>query len=169
MRRFNAGQIQAAGDGAGEAVGGKDAGGGGGGLGREDAIVRAARAIGDTLAGVVTDGGFPTTVREAGGKSVSGVSGVDVSKSKREERLQRIKASTQRVIVAWALASACLLGHAAHLLGPAAPWLKVFCSTPVHAGRGLHSSTSKLNLSLFLTKLPNASHQKCFHQSCSAF
>ena len=36
--------------------------------------------------------------------------------------------------MAWLLASACLLHHAVHWLGPAAPgWLHALASTPVHA------------------------------------
>ena len=38
------------------------------------------------------------------------------------------------MVVAWALAATCLIGHAAHAFHHSAPWLKVFCSTPVHAG-----------------------------------
>ena len=42
--------------------------------------------------------------------------------------------TTRRLAVAWLLASACLLHHATHWLGPAAPhWLHVLASTPVHA------------------------------------
>ena len=100
----------------------------------EDAVVRAVRAVGDALAETVTEKGFPTTVREACGVAVAGVSAADAAGSKREERLRRIAESTKRVVVAWALAATCLIGHAAHAFHHSAPWLKVFCSTPVHAG-----------------------------------
>ena len=102
--------------------------------GFEDAVVRAVRAVGDALAETVTEKGFPTTVREACGVAVAGVSAADAAGSKREERLRRIAESTKRVVVAWALAATCLIGHAAHAFHHSAPWLKVFCSTPVHAG-----------------------------------
>ena len=102
--------------------------------GFEDAVVRAVRAVGDALAEKVTEKGFPTTVREACGVAVAGVSAADAAGSKREERLRRIAESTRRVVVAWALAATCLIGHAAHAFHHSAPWLKVFCSTPVHAG-----------------------------------
>ena len=97
-------------------------------------IARAVRAVGDSLAAVVTSQGFPATVREACGVAVAGVSASDAASSKREERLRRIEASTKRVVVAWALAASCLIGHAAHMFHHSLPALKVLCSTPVHAG-----------------------------------
>ena len=100
----------------------------------ERQIVTAVRAAGDALATTVTSKGFPTTVREACGVAVSGVSASDAANAKREARLQRIQESTKRVVVAWALAATCLLGHAAHMFSHQASWLKVLCSTPVHAG-----------------------------------
>ena len=48
--------------------------------------------------------------------------------------MRRIEESTKRVVVAWALAATCLIGHAARMFHHAVPWLKVLCSTPVHAG-----------------------------------
>ena len=112
---------------------GAEAMSGGGGVSESD-IARAVRAVGDGLAAVVTEKGFPTTVREACGVAVAGVSASDAAASKREERLRRIEESTKRVVVAWALAATCLIGHAAHMFHHAVPWLKVLCSTPVHAG-----------------------------------
>ena len=100
----------------------------------ETDIVTAVRLVGDGLASVVTEKGFPTTVREACGVAVAGVSARDAASSKREERLRRIEESTKRVVVAWALAATCLIGHAAHMFHHSVPWLKVLCSTPVHAG-----------------------------------
>jgi hypothetical protein len=41
--------------------------------------------------------------------------GAAAARGKREERLRRLKESTQRLVVAWALAGVCLLGHAAHM------------------------------------------------------
>ena len=112
---------------------GAEAMSGGGGVSESD-IARAVRAVGDGLAAVVTEKGFPTTVREVCGVAVAGVSASDAAASKREERLRRIEESTKRVVVAWALAATCLIGHAAHMFHHAVPWLKVLCSTPVHAG-----------------------------------
>ncbi len=100
----------------------------------EGDIARAVRAVGDGLATVVTEKGFPTTVREACGVAVAGASASGAAASKREERLRRIEASTKRVAVAWTLAATCLIGHAAHVFHHSLPALKVLCSTPVHAG-----------------------------------
>ena len=102
----------------------------------EDKVVTAVRAVGEKLASAVTERGFPTSVREACGVAVSNVSATDAALSKREDRLRRIRESTKRVVVAWALAATCLIGHAAHMLQGCCPpaFLKVFCSTPVHAG-----------------------------------
>ena len=105
----------------------------------EDQVVNAVRAVGEKLAETVTERGFPTSVREACGVAVSNVSAMDAALSKREDRLARIRESTKRVVVAWALAATCLIGHASHMLQGCCPpaFLKVFCSTPVHAGLSL--------------------------------
>ena len=98
----------------------------------EYAIKEAAKLVGTKLAALVTAAGFPTSLRDAGGVAVAGVTGAEAARIKREERLKRIKESTQRVIVAWALASACLLGHLSHFFHSSAPWLRVLHSNPVH-------------------------------------
>lgn len=98
----------------------------------ENAVKEAAKSVGTKLAELVTAAGFPTSLRDAGGVAVAGVTGAEAAKQKREERLRRIKESTQRVIVAWALASACLLGHVSHFFHASVPWLKVLHSNPVH-------------------------------------
>ena len=98
----------------------------------EDAVKEAAKNVGTKLAELVTAAGFPTSLRDAGGVAVAGVTGAEAAKQKREERLRRIKESTRRVIIAWGLASACLLGHISHFLHASAPWLKVLHSNPVH-------------------------------------
>jgi P-type Cu+ transporter len=98
----------------------------------ESSVTAAAKNVGTKLAELVTAAGFPTSLREASGVAVAGVSGADAAKTKREERLKRIRESTQRVIVAWALASACLLGHISHFFHTSAPWLHVLHSNPVH-------------------------------------
>ncbi|GAQ77947.1 Cation transport ATPase [Klebsormidium nitens] len=52
---------------------------------------------------------------------------------KREERLQRLKDSGQRLAVAWSLAAACVAGHAAHFLhAHLPPWLGFLHSTQFH-------------------------------------
>ena len=98
----------------------------------ENAVKEAAKSVGTKLAELVTAAGFPTSLRDAGGVAVAGVTGAEATKLKRDERLRRIKESTQRVIVAWALASACLLGHVSHFFHASAPWLRVLHSNPVH-------------------------------------
>lgn len=98
----------------------------------ETAVKEAAKTVGTKLAALVTAAGFPTSLRDAGGVAVAGVTGAEAAKQKREERLRRIKESTQRVIVAWALASACLLGHLSHFFHCNAPWLSFLHSNPVH-------------------------------------
>jgi len=99
----------------------------------ESSVTAAAKNVGTKLAELVTAAGFPTSLREASGMAVAGVSGADAAKAKREERLNRIKESTQRVIVAWALASACLVGHLSHFFAHcSAPWLHALHSNPVH-------------------------------------
>ena len=70
----------------------------------EDAVKEAAKNVGTKLAELVTAAGFPTSLRDAGGVAVAGVTGAEAAKQKREERLRRIKESTRRVIIAWGLA-----------------------------------------------------------------
>ena len=55
-----------------------------------------------------------------------------------EERLRRI-GSTRRVVVAWALAATCLIGHAAHAFHHSAPWLKVLLGAMPRALRVRYS------------------------------
>ncbi|CAI5462728.1 unnamed protein product [Closterium sp. Yama58-4] len=73
--------------------------------------------------------------------TAAGVSGRAASaiESKREERMRRLKDSGRRLLVAWALAAACLVGHASHMLQASSlawklpPWTHALHSTPVHA------------------------------------
>ena len=106
----------------------------------EDKVVAAVRAVGEKLASAVTERVSP---RPSGrlARAVSNVSATDAALSKREDRLRRIRESTKRVAVAWALAATCLIGHvgAASIRG-AAPRRSVFCSTPVHAGLSVFAS-----------------------------
>ena len=80
---------------------------------------------------MLTAHGFRTTLRDrAGGSGAAG----KVVAAKRAERLARLREATTRLALAWVLASACLVHHAVHLLGPAAPgWLHMLCATPVQA------------------------------------
>ncbi|CAI7831909.1 unnamed protein product [Closterium sp. NIES-54] len=89
------------------------------------------------------EAGRPSAAAIAGGAVgvAGGVSGRAASaiESKREERMKRLKDSGRRLLVAWALAAACLVGHASHML-QASPlawklpaWTHALHSTPVHA------------------------------------
>eukprot|EP00241_Pyramimonas_parkeae_P003091 CAMPEP_0114265172 /NCGR_PEP_ID=MMETSP0058-20121206/23723_1 /TAXON_ID=36894 /ORGANISM="Pyramimonas parkeae, CCMP726" /LENGTH=698 /DNA_ID=CAMNT_0001382145 /DNA_START=63 /DNA_END=2159 /DNA_ORIENTATION=- len=60
-------------------------------------------------------------------------SGASVAQRKRAERLDRIRESTQRLVVAWALASVCLVGHLAHWIPSMPKWLHILCGTRSHA------------------------------------
>ena len=118
----------------GDETSGGDASGAGDGS-FEALVQRVVRVAGETLAKTVTERGFPASVRDVGGVNVAGVSAAEAANAKREARLERIAESTRRVVVAWALAATCLIGHVTHALHvPSAPWLKVLCSVPVHAG-----------------------------------
>ena len=86
---------------------GAEAMSGGGGVSESD-IARAVRAVGDGLAAVVTEKGFPTTVREACGVAVAGVSASDAAASNARSACG-VEESTKRVVVAWALAATCLI------------------------------------------------------------
>ena len=63
----------------------------------EDAVKEAAKNVGTKLAELVTAAGFPTSLRDAGGVAVAGVTGAEAAKQKREERLRRIKESTRQI------------------------------------------------------------------------
>jgi Cu+-exporting ATPase len=88
-------------------------------------------AQGEALADTLTDGGFDSTMRQWGSNSAG--LGAAAARAKREERLQRLRDSTRRLAVAWALAAVCLLGHAAHMFPALPAWLKALCGVRVHA------------------------------------
>ena len=59
-----------------------------------------------------------------------------VVKRKRQEREDRLKDATGRLVFAWVLASTCLVGHLAHCwpgIMTAPAWLRFLASTNVHA------------------------------------
>lgn len=107
-----------------------------------ESIRNKSKIEGDKLAELVTASGFPTTVRdnsssssdESGG-ATNYDQGMQRAKEKREERIKRIKESTKKVTVAWALASVCLLGHAAHYLKIHS--LGFLCKTQTHVALSL--------------------------------
>ncbi|CAI5462254.1 unnamed protein product [Closterium sp. Yama58-4] len=79
--------------------------------------------------------------RPSASATADGISGRAASaiESKREERMKRLKDSGRRLLVAWALAAACLVGHASHMLQASSlawklpAWTHALHSTPVHA------------------------------------
>ncbi|CAI5511820.1 unnamed protein product [Closterium sp. Naga37s-1] len=86
------------------------------------------------------EAGRPSAAATAAG-AAAGFSGRAASaiESKREERMKRLKDSGRRLLVAWALAAACLVGHASHMLQASSlawklpAWTHALHSTPVHA------------------------------------
>ena len=85
--------------------------------------------------------------------------------AKRQERLDRLRSASRRLGLAWLLASACLLHHGVHWLGPAAPgWLKVFCSTPAHATLSALALLGAPRLLLPRLLLPEGCGGLCFGQ-----
>ena len=105
---------------------------GGGGVSESD-IARAVRAVGDGLAAVVTEKGFPTTVREACGVAVAGVSASDAAASKREEPAAHRGIHQARRRRLGARRDVPHRPRRAHV-PPRRALAKVLCSTPVHAG-----------------------------------
>jgi Cu2+-exporting ATPase len=89
-------------------------------------------STGASLARMLTEAGYAASMRQQGGGSSAAGKAVA---AKREERQRRLRETTRRLGVAWLLASACLLHHAAHWLGAAAPaWLHALAhATPIHA------------------------------------
>ncbi|CAI5976706.1 unnamed protein product [Closterium sp. NIES-64] len=83
--------------------------------------------VGRALAEYLTECGFESKLRAS------------AIESKREERMKRLKDSGRRLLVAWALAAACLVGHASHMLQASSlawklpAWTHALHSTPVHA------------------------------------
>eukprot|EP00271_Cylindrocystis_brebissonii_P004657 TRINITY_DN16469_c0_g1_i1.p1 TRINITY_DN16469_c0_g1~~TRINITY_DN16469_c0_g1_i1.p1 ORF type:complete len:911 (-),score=203.42 TRINITY_DN16469_c0_g1_i1:647-3139(-) len=94
----------------------------------------AKEGLAKALADYLTECGFTSTVRGSQESSESGVTAA--AKKKRNDRLQRLKDSGNRVAVAWTLAAVCLVGHLTHMasMGMSLPgWLCFFSSVPFHA------------------------------------
>jgi Cu2+-exporting ATPase len=86
------------------------------------------RRLGEQLAFLLSEKGYKSRFRP----SAEGTGAASkVVQAKRRERLRRLKQATVQVIVAWGLASACMLHHIVHWFGAAAPkWLQLLASTP---------------------------------------
>jgi Cu2+-exporting ATPase len=92
-------------------------------------------ALGAQLAALLTAKGYAATLRPPGAGSGAAAK---VLAAKRAERVARLRGTTRRLAAAWALASACLVHHAAHWLGAGAPrWVHLLAGTPVNAGLSL--------------------------------
>ncbi|KAK3260149.1 copper-transporting ATPase, partial [Cymbomonas tetramitiformis] len=86
------------------------------------------RLLGLALAQNLTNGGFDSRVRDASSSSTG-----KIMKDKREQRLQHIRESTRRLVVAWGLVAICLTGHLAHAVPVLPNWLHLLCKPQVHA------------------------------------
>jgi len=96
-------------------------------------LAEALEAIGAQLVAALSVAGFEGRVSSYGNVAPQ-PSGVT---AKREERLARFQAATQRVAVAWALAAVCLAGHLAHTVPGAPLWAHALCSPRLHAALSL--------------------------------
>ena len=83
------------------------------------------------LAQILTAKGYAATVRPSdAGSSAS----LKVVEAKRAQRLARLHKTTKKLVVAWILASACVVHHVVHWLGATVPsWVHFLGSTPVNA------------------------------------
>lgn len=88
----------------------------------------ALQQLGQQLASLLSEKGYTAKIRPLG----SGTGAASkVVQAKREERMRRLKEATVQVIVAWGLASTCMLHHIVHWFGAAAPrWIQMLASTP---------------------------------------
>lgn len=84
------------------------------------------------LARILSEMGYETRVRPRDGSSGAALK---VVQAKRALRLEKIREASKRLVVAWFLASGCLIHHLVHWLGPASTpiWLRFLSSTPVTA------------------------------------
>ncbi|GBG61359.1 hypothetical protein CBR_g20392 [Chara braunii] len=90
--------------------------------------------LGEALAEHLTKCGFKSTVRDSG-INKTGTNLSPASLRKRQERLAKLKDSGRRLAVAWALAAACLMCHASHLVqghSHLSHWLSILHSPKFH-------------------------------------
>jgi Cu+-exporting ATPase len=76
------------------------------------------KSIGENLASLLSDKGYEAKFRPFGTETSAAAK---VVRAKREERIKKLREKTLQVIVAWGLASACMIHHIAHWFGVAAP------------------------------------------------
>ncbi|GLI68631.1 hypothetical protein VaNZ11_013109 [Volvox africanus] len=117
----------------GEGAGGRgvrtgDSGGGGGG-GRATPG-GALAALGEKLAQALSAAGFPCKPRDPSTTSSSLAAALA---AKRAAKVDRLRAASLDLVVAWSLAAVCSLGHLAHALPFAPSWMHVLHSVPLNA------------------------------------
>ncbi|KAF8020023.1 hypothetical protein BT93_G0651 [Corymbia citriodora subsp. variegata] len=90
------------------------------------------KELGETLAKHLTNCGFKSNPRDAGGDNF-----FKVFERKMNEKHDRLKESGRQLAVSWALCAVCLLGHLSHFFGAKAPWIHAFHSTGFHLSLSL--------------------------------
>ena len=76
------------------------------------------QTLGEQLAALLSDKGYSATFRPLGSETRAASK---VVQAKREERIRKLREKTYQVVVAWGLASACMMHHVVHWFGVAAP------------------------------------------------
>ena len=78
----------------------------------------ALQRIGERLALLLSDKGYEAKFRPFGAETSAATK---VVQAKREERIRKLREKTVQVVIAWGLASACMIHHVVHWFGMAAP------------------------------------------------
>lgn len=78
----------------------------------------ALQRIGETLAALLSDKGYEAKFRPFGAETSAASK---VVQAKRAERIRKLREKTFQVVIAWGLASACMIHHVVHWFGVAAP------------------------------------------------
>ena len=89
-----------------------------GASGAPSSYAAALQHIGERLASLLSDKGYEAKFRPFGTETSAAAK---VVQAKREERIRKLREKTFQVVVAWGLASACMIHHVAHWFGVAAP------------------------------------------------
>ncbi|KAG2440429.1 hypothetical protein HYH02_010314 [Chlamydomonas schloesseri] len=99
---------------------------GGGGAAAGGALA----ALGEKLAQALTDAGFTSKRRDPDTSSSSLAAALA---AKRAAKVERLRAATVDLAVAWGLAAVCGLGHLAHAWAGAPAWMHALHSVPLNA------------------------------------
>lgn len=78
----------------------------------------ALQRIGERLASLLSDKGYEAKFRPFGAETSAATK---VVQAKREERIRKLREKTVQVVIAWGLASACMIHHVVHWFGMAVP------------------------------------------------